>query len=478
MSSTNVYRSDRHRGASRALGLLGGGSVLAATAGAAGLGALLATAAPAGATTFTVTNLNDAGVGSLRQAVLDANTAPTDDVIDFAPGLSGTIALATGKMIITDEVTITGSGSANVTISGGGTSQIFYIYDIAHVGALTVTISGLTLTDGYAAVNGGGAIASWGGETTLRDVVITNSSAVGKGGAILHAYPASQQGRDARLTLEGCVISGNSATLSGGGVALYQSGGATIIDTVFEGNDAGYSGGALFDDLTTVSTTVTRTRMSGNESYLGGAILVQNQDAASTLRLDAVSVVNNTAMYTRSGAVTFLENSGSFEILSSTIADNVGAGVFGAYSPSIQINHSTISGNSGPGVHGQVSAFAIDSSLLADNLEGDLGSGVSFGSTATVNWSLVESPGSSITSGSNNIIGADPGLQPLLEYSNTAWVRPILNTSPAFNAGNPAFVAPPSTDQTGRARVAYGRIDMGAFELQEPDAPVVPSFTG
>src|SRR5262245_45983253 len=45
--------------------------------------AALAAAASAFATTFTVTNTNDSGGGSLRQAILDANSNGGPDVIDF-----------------------------------------------------------------------------------------------------------------------------------------------------------------------------------------------------------------------------------------------------------------------------------------------------------------------------------------------------------------------------------------------------------
>ncbi len=37
-------------------------------------------------------NLADSGVGSLRQAILDANALPGADLIGFADGLHGTIA--------------------------------------------------------------------------------------------------------------------------------------------------------------------------------------------------------------------------------------------------------------------------------------------------------------------------------------------------------------------------------------------------
>ncbi len=44
---------------------------------------LLVSANNISAATFTVTNINDSGAGSLRQAVLDANAAATADTIVF-----------------------------------------------------------------------------------------------------------------------------------------------------------------------------------------------------------------------------------------------------------------------------------------------------------------------------------------------------------------------------------------------------------
>ena len=44
-------------------------------------------ASPATAATFTVTNTDDSGPGSLRQAVLDANAASSRDTIVFDFGL-------------------------------------------------------------------------------------------------------------------------------------------------------------------------------------------------------------------------------------------------------------------------------------------------------------------------------------------------------------------------------------------------------
>lgn len=58
------------------------------------------------AATFTVTNTNDSGPGSLRQAILDANSNPGFDTIEFA--VAGTITPLTQLPAITDPLLIDG----------------------------------------------------------------------------------------------------------------------------------------------------------------------------------------------------------------------------------------------------------------------------------------------------------------------------------------------------------------------------------
>src|SRR5688572_716467 len=61
-------------------------------------------------TTFTVTNTQDSGAGSLRQAILDANANAGADVINFSIGAGQqTIVLAAALPVITDPVTIDGT---------------------------------------------------------------------------------------------------------------------------------------------------------------------------------------------------------------------------------------------------------------------------------------------------------------------------------------------------------------------------------
>src|SRR5262249_23741687 len=62
--------------------------------------------------TYSVINNFDAGSGSLRGAVAQANAHPGADTITFAPNIGGSINLTTGEIAITDALTIDNSGHA------------------------------------------------------------------------------------------------------------------------------------------------------------------------------------------------------------------------------------------------------------------------------------------------------------------------------------------------------------------------------
>jgi parallel beta-helix repeat protein len=88
----------------------------------------------ASAAVFTVTTVNDNGVGSLRQAILDANASPGADTINFnIPGAGvQTIALTNALPNITNAVTINGysqPGSSANTLTNGDNAVIFVRLD-------------------------------------------------------------------------------------------------------------------------------------------------------------------------------------------------------------------------------------------------------------------------------------------------------------------------------------------------------------
>jgi hypothetical protein len=117
---------------------------------------LVATARTARANTFVVTNTDDAGVGSLRQAILGANGNAGPDIINFNISGTGvhTITPATPLPTITDTVTIDGytqPGTSLNTLAVGDNAVILIELDGSGASA---GASGLVITAGSSTVRG------------------------------------------------------------------------------------------------------------------------------------------------------------------------------------------------------------------------------------------------------------------------------------------------------------------------------------
>ena len=90
---------------------------------------------------FTVTNTNNAGTGSLRQAILNANASPGFDIINFDIGGTGvkTILPLTPLPIITDQVFIDGWSQGGLTYNGPP------LIEISGINVATPDVAGLRI---------------------------------------------------------------------------------------------------------------------------------------------------------------------------------------------------------------------------------------------------------------------------------------------------------------------------------------------
>jgi hypothetical protein len=134
------------------------------------------------ATVITVTNTDDSGTGSLRQAIASAGTTGT--TIVFSLTLPNKITLTSGQLVITKSLTISGTNPLSLTISGSNSSRVFNISNGANV-----TITNLTMRDSLVLGGSGGVILhSNSGTLTLSNSrVISGSNSAGNGGGIYHS---------------------------------------------------------------------------------------------------------------------------------------------------------------------------------------------------------------------------------------------------------------------------------------------------
>ena len=158
----------------------------------------------------------------------------------FRSKLKGeTITLTSGELLITNSVTIDGLGANQLAVSGNNASRVFEIAT-----GLNVTISGLTITHGYALEQGGGILndgsnLSLSGDKLSQNVAIGSATNDFNGGA----FGGALDSKSGTLNITGCTISGNQALGGasavgdgfGGGIEIL-AGGATISDSTISGN--------------------------------------------------------------------------------------------------------------------------------------------------------------------------------------------------------------------------------------------------
>jgi hypothetical protein len=183
------------------------------------------------AANFDVTNTNDAGGGSLRQAILDANGAGGADTITVT--VPGTISLTSGELAITDSVIITGNAGGTTVAQSG--ARVFSISSGSNVSLIGLTIQGGG--GGGAFTGNGGGIHNEGAcylfNSTVRNHFVTGAGNLG-GGIYNNGY----------LNIENSTINDNGAVNgSGGGLYNTATGYGDILNSTISGNGASAGGG-------------------------------------------------------------------------------------------------------------------------------------------------------------------------------------------------------------------------------------------
>jgi hypothetical protein len=361
-----------------------------------------ALAIPVTAGTIIVSNTNDSGPGSLRQALVDANDGDTID----ATGISGAITLTTGELAVDKSVTINAGGADVLAVDGNATSRLFQIGT-----GKTVTISGLTIRNGHDDTTGGGINNESGATLTITNSTLSGNTA----GSVNN--PAVEGGgifNSGTLTIVSSTVSANTAGgTSGSGGGIENLGTLTILNSTFSGNTA-IKGGGIHNSGPATAVTITNSTLSGNSaSAYGGACF----------------------------------NGGTMQITNSTLSGNsafTGGGIL-VFGP-LEIGTTILNrGDSGANID---SFGEVTVTSLGHNLSSDDGSGHLTGPGDQINTDPVLGPlqnnggptfTHSLLPGSPAIDAGDPNFTP----------------PPFFDQRGQGF-----------NRVVNGRLDIGSFEVQ------------
>ena len=358
---------------------------------------------------LTVTTNSDAGPGSLRDAIAQANAAPGADVIDFdLTSGQPEIRLSSLELQITDELEIDGSAYQDgVTISAhdadptpavpdGQGIRVFSIDNESQ--DFTVTMNHLNIVGGDVAGDGGGILSSE--SLTISDSRVEQNFATETGGGIdftgprlelnhsaIHQNQSGSAGGGlyavtrgkAAVTLQSSTVSGNTAGTfgggiqifdlgtvqvqiydttvednvaqsvgSGGGLNIYTPGSVTIDGSVIQRNVSPNSGGGMRFSTFGGSAQLTGTTFRDNQASFGGGLFLQTFYYADT-RLTDVTVEGNTA-FRGGGIIAYTQYGAEITIErtiidSNTATDGGGLLIEDFYDGSTTVRDSVISGN-------------------------------------------------------------------------------------------------------------------------------------
>ena len=351
-----------------------------------------ASADPPPGTIVVGTTVDTSGSCSLRDAIASANTHAAQGGCATPPSSGtttievpgGTYGLTAGQLLIASDVNLVGAGARSTIIDGSanGSQRVF------EISSATVTIGGVTIRGGQ---TGGGGDPNAG---------------VG-GGIWVDANGA--------LTLQDSMVSGNSASTSGGGVD--SDGLLTILRSTIENDKGGF--GAGIDDFGP-SLTITNSTITGNQAQGdGGGLYVAGPSA----------------------------------LTNDTIADNAAnlGPVFSGVGGGIAVAGGT-----------PASTVTLENTLLSSNLQFESAHNCE-GAFASLGGNLADDATCPLGTGDQNNVNPSSVNLGNVDQSGPTDVLPLKVPSPAIDNGS--AIGCPATDQRLVARPQGSGCDIGAYEL-------------
>ncbi|MEP7044197.1 MAG: choice-of-anchor Q domain-containing protein [Dokdonella sp.] len=431
-------------------------------AGAAAPASAFAPRGGGGGSVVVVTNCDDSGPGSLRDAVVNAVAQDAIDVSQL-PCADSTITLTSGAIPVTAaDLVISGvpllrapgdaahaPAPAGVfappIIDGNGTDRIF-----DHSGTGHLYLDNLKLRHGVA-LGGGGCVRST-GSLTMFSITASGCSANefnfgdASGGGI---------SVDGSVYMNTSHISGNTANgvsfVRGGG--LFVGGSLMMKFSTISGNSAiaaaggyGFGGGLYAGSVANLGYST----ISGNSAKDGGGVALFAADG-STLSIVDCTISGN------SGAIGgMLVSTAALQMASTTIA----------------FNTSTVAGGTGGLALGRTSN--LQSTLIAHNLSPDGPSDVAADCGMAKCSQAVEGANNLFMAATLTVppdtLSTDPLLLGLTDNGGPTQTHALAANSPAIDHGNALGLGGTSPVNSDQRYYGYGRVvgisaDIGAFEF-------------
>ncbi|MCF6308604.1 MAG: DUF285 domain-containing protein, partial [Flavobacteriaceae bacterium] len=182
-------------------------------------------------TTIEVTNVSNSGIGSLRQAIIDANPG---DIIEFNSSIDGQKIILSSSITIEKDLTINGNGATNTIIDGNNQDRVFMIFKSGN--QITVAINGITIQNGriYGNNLAGAGIFNTENLTLTGCSIINNEATFNTIGS--KTYGGGINSSIGVLTLINCLVTGNSCLTEGGGIRA--TGNLIIVNSTIVKNKA------------------------------------------------------------------------------------------------------------------------------------------------------------------------------------------------------------------------------------------------